>query len=255
MWMSSGVSCVLTRRCARLSNACGRSSRRSGCWPTCSPPLTGSRPRRRGYPSPSGRSCCASPRAGGPPRTCRCSTRRLSCWARTTGRARAAARRRRRAEVDYASGVLDIISRDLDDDPEILMGGDLLDASELATRHEDEVGLTAAERAAGDRTWAFGHVIVDEAQELSEMAWRMVMRRCPARSMTIVGDVAQTGDPAGTSSWERVLDRYQGDRWRLAPLTINYRTTAEIMAVAADVLTAIDPAFEPPRSVRETGHQ
>jgi DNA helicase IV len=167
--------------------------------------------------------------------------------------ARAVARRRRRAEVDYASGVLDIISRDLDDDPEILMGADLLDASELATRHEDELGLTAAERAAGDRTWAFGHVIVDEAQELSEMAWRMLMRRCPARSMTIVGDVAQTGDLAGTSSWERVLDRYQGDRWRLAPLTINYRTPAEIMAVAADVLAAIDPALELPRSVRESG--
>jgi DNA helicase IV len=167
--------------------------------------------------------------------------------------ARADAERRRRSEVAYASGVLDIISRDLEDDPEILMGADLLDASELAARHEVEASLTAAERAAGDRTWAFGHVIVDEAQELSEMAWRMLMRRCPARSMTIVGDVAQTGDAAGTSSWDRVLDRYQGDRWRLAPLTINYRTPAEIMTVAADVLAAIDPALELPRSVRETG--
>jgi DNA helicase IV len=166
---------------------------------------------------------------------------------------RAAATRRRRAEVAYAGGVLDIISRDLDDDPEVLMGADLLDASELAARHEDEASLTAAERAAGDRTWAFGHIIVDEAQELSQMAWRMLMRRCPARSMTIVGDVAQTGDLAGTSSWERVLDRYQGDRWRLARLTINYRTPAEIMTVAADVLAAIDPALELPRSVRESG--
>ncbi len=167
--------------------------------------------------------------------------------------AKAAAERRRRAQIAYAGGVLDIISRDLDDDPEILMGADLLDASELASRHEDEASLTAAERAAEDRTWAFGHVIVDEAQELSEMAWRMLMRRCPARSMTIVGDVAQTGDVAGTSSWARVLDRYQGGRWRLAPLTINYRTPAEIMTVAADVLAAIDPALELPRSVRESG--
>ncbi len=167
--------------------------------------------------------------------------------------ARRAAERRRRAQVAYASGVLDIISRDLDDDTEILMGADLLDASELAARHEDDASLTAAERAAGDRTWAFGHVIVDEAQELSGMAWRMLMRRCPVRSMTIVGDVAQTGDLAGASSWERVLDRYQGDRWRLAPLTINYRTPAEIMTVAADVLAAIDPALELPRSVRESG--
>jgi DNA helicase IV len=167
--------------------------------------------------------------------------------------ANAAAERRRRAEVAYASGVLDIISRDLNDDPEVLMGADLLDAAELAARHEEQASLTAAERAAGDRTWAFGHVIVDEAQELSEMAWRMLMRRCPARSMTIVGDVAQTGDLAGTSSWARVLERYQGDRWRLAPLTINYRTPAEIMGVAADVLGAIDPALELPRSVRESG--
>jgi DNA helicase IV len=167
--------------------------------------------------------------------------------------ARAAEQRRRRRQVDYARGVLDIISRDLDDDPEILMGSDLLDASELAMRHEDEDSLTAAERAAGDRTWAFGHVIVDEAQELSEMAWRMLMRRCPSRSMTVVGDVAQTSSLAGASSWESVLGRYQGNRWRLTGLTINYRTPAEIMAVAADVLAAIDPELELPQSVRDTG--
>jgi DNA helicase IV len=81
----------------------------------------------------------------------------------------------------------------------------------------------------------------------------MLMRRCPGRSMTIVGDIAQTGDLAGASSWSEVLDRYQGDRWRLTGLTINYRTPAEIMAVAADVLAAIDPVLELPRSVRETG--
>jgi DNA helicase IV len=167
--------------------------------------------------------------------------------------ARAAARRRRLEQVAYARGVLDIISRDLDDDPEILMGADMLDASGLATRHEDDESLTAAERAARDRTWTFGHVIIDEAQELSEMDWRMLMRRCPARSMTIVGDVAQTGSQAGASSWSQVLERYQGDRWRLTGLTVNYRTPAEIMAVAADVLAAIDPELEPPRSVRFTG--
>jgi DNA helicase IV len=167
--------------------------------------------------------------------------------------AMAAAGRRRRARVEYASGVLDMISRDLDDDAEILMGADLVDASRLATRHEEEENLTAAERAAGDRTWAFGHIIVDEAQELSEMAWRVLMRRCPSRSMTIVGDLAQTGSLAGASSWSSVLERYQGDRWRLTGLTVNYRTPAETMAVAADVLAAIDPALELPQSVRDTG--
>jgi len=167
--------------------------------------------------------------------------------------ARARADRERRARVGYAQGVLDIMSRDDDDDPEILMGADLVDASRLAARHEEDEFLTAAERAAADRTWAFGHVIVDEAQELSEMAWRMLMRRCPARSMTIVGDVAQTGDLAGAASWEQVLAQYLGDRWRLAGLTINYRVPAEIMVVAADVLAAIDPELELPRSVRESG--
>jgi DNA helicase IV len=161
--------------------------------------------------------------------------------------------RERLAREAYAQGVLDIMSRDIEDDPEILMGADLVDASRLASRQDDDLGLTAAERAAADRTWAFGHVIIDEAQELSPMAWRMLMRRCPAKSMTIVGDVAQTGDLGGSASWEQSLAPYLGDRWRLAPLTINYRTPAEIMTVAADVLAAIDPSLELPRSVRESG--
>ena len=169
--------------------------------------------------------------------------------------ARAEQARRRRREEAYAQGVLDIIGRGDEDDPEILMGADVVDASRLAARFEEEHNLTAAERAAADRTWAFGHVIVDEAQELSPMAWRMLMRRCPARSLTVVGDVAQTGDLAGSPTWAEALDPYLGDRWRLAPLTVNYRTPAEVMAVAADVLAAIDPAMQPPRSVRESGHQ
>ncbi len=168
---------------------------------------------------------------------------------------RAAQARRRRQEEAYAQGVLEILGRDEEDDPEILMAGDLVDASRLAARYEDEQSLTAAERAAADRTWAFGHVIVDEAQELSEMAWRMLMRRCPARSLTIVGDVAQTGDLGGMASWSQALDPYLGDRWQVAPLTVNYRTPAEVMAVASDVLTAIDPALQPPQSVRESGNQ
>jgi DNA helicase IV len=168
---------------------------------------------------------------------------------------RAAEARRRRQEEAYAQGVLEIIGRDEEDDPEILMGADLVDASRLAARYEDEHNLTAAERAAADRTWVFGHVIVDEAQELSQLAWRMLMRRVPARSLTIVGDVAQTGDLGGLHTWNEALDPYLKDRWRLAPLTINYRAPAEVMAVAADVLAAIDPALATPRSVRESGHE
>ncbi len=167
--------------------------------------------------------------------------------------ARVLARRKREEEEAYAEGVLEIIGRDDEDDPEILMGADMLDAVRLAQRYDQDEYLTPAERAAADRTWAFGHVIVDEAQELSPMAWRTLMRRCPVKSMTIVGDVAQTGDVSGSASWSDALEPYVGDRWRLAPLTVNYRTPAEIMAVAADVLAAIDPAARPPESVRHTG--
>jgi len=167
--------------------------------------------------------------------------------------ARRRAKRERQEQIAYAQGVLDIVSRDLEDDPEILMAYDLLNADRLAGRHEELSGLTTAERAAADRTWAFGHIVVDEAQELSEMAWRMLMRRCPSRSMTIAGDIAQASSLSSTSSWERVLAPHLGTRWRLDRLTINYRTPAEIMTVAADVLAEIDDKLDVPTSVRETG--
>ncbi|HEY2577651.1 MAG TPA: helicase [Streptosporangiaceae bacterium] len=168
---------------------------------------------------------------------------------------RAREERKRREQVAYAGGVVDLLSQDRLE-PEVLLASDLIDAHRLAERHAEEEYLTTAERAAADRTWAFGHVIVDEAQELSEMGWRMLMRRCPTRSMTLVGDVAQTGDPAGTSSWQRVLEPYMGKRWRLERLTVNYRTPAEIMTVAADVAAGIDPPpleADLPQSVRESG--
>jgi DNA helicase IV len=114
---------------------------------------------------------------------------------------------------------------------------------------------TVADRAAADRTWTFGHVVVDEAQELSAMAWRLLVRRCPSRSMTVVGDVAQTGDPAGTSSWSAALEPHVGTGWRLAELTVNYRTPTEIMTLAAAVLARINPALTPPRSVRTSGFE
>ncbi|WP_405059715.1 ATP-binding domain-containing protein [Kribbella sp. NBC_01505] len=110
---------------------------------------------------------------------------------------------------------------------------------------------TVSERASADRSWVFGHLIVDEAQELSAMDWRLLMRRCPRRSMTLVGDIAQTGTDAGVKSWSDLLERYAPRRWRSAELTVNYRTPTEIMTVAADVLKAIDPSLQPPVSVRE----
>lgn len=172
---------------------------------------------------------------------------------------RARAERDRQQRIAYAQGVLDVAtgsrSIDLEDneDSDVLSITDVIDASQLAQRQDEEDYRTVAERAAADRTWAFGHVIVDEAQELSEMAWRLLMRRCPAKSMTIVGDTAQTGELSGTGSWGAALNRYLGDRWRLEELTQNYRLPAEIMDVAAKVLAELDPARRPPRSVRATG--
>jgi DNA helicase IV len=173
----------------------------------------------------------------------------------------AQAEQERLEQLDYAEGVLEIAagSRSIDSedekdiDLEALSVADLIDADQLAGRNEDAEYRTAAERAGVDRTWTFGHVIVDEAQELSPMAWRLLMRRCPTRSMTLVGDVAQTGAAEGASSWADVLGPHVGDRWRAEELTVSYRTPAEIMAVARDVLAAVDPALTAPRSVRSAG--
>src|SRR5205085_1870829 len=127
---------------------------------------------------------------------------------------REAAVRRQRAAEDYAQGVLDILQLEDDADPDILTAYDLIDAGRLAQRQDESDQRSVAERAAADADWTFGHVIVDEAQELSAMAWRALMRRCPTRSMTLVGDTAQTGALAGTESWDAVLRRYVEDRWQ-----------------------------------------
>ncbi|MEV7087940.1 UvrD-helicase domain-containing protein [Streptomyces sp. NPDC093085] len=175
--------------------------------------------------------------------------------------ARAAAARERQERIAYAQGVLDLSygsrtqefeERD-DDASEVLAAHDIIDAERFAERQEEADTRSAAERAAADRTWAFGHIVVDEAQELSAMAWRLLMRRCPSRSLTLVGDPAQTGDAAGCDSWGQILEPYVQRRYELTRLGVNYRTPAEIMELAAEVRRLADPLFEPPRSVRATG--
>ncbi|WP_228046302.1 HelD family protein [Saccharopolyspora montiporae] len=163
--------------------------------------------------------------------------------------------RQQREELAYAQGVLHIMEQDEEiADEERLRVSDVLDAELLAERQGTRSDMTAAQRAAEDRTWTFGHVIVDEAQELSAMAWRVLMRRCPSRSMTLVGDIAQTGALGGASSWDEVLHPYVKDRWKLAELTVNYRTPAEIMDLAANVLSELDTDLAAPSSVRSSGH-
>ncbi|MFG1922194.1 HelD family protein [Cryptosporangium sp. NPDC048952] len=166
---------------------------------------------------------------------------------------RARASQARDEEIAYAQGVLDVAAGSRTEDKEILTATDLIDARRLAERSRVADRRTVAERAAVDRTWTFGHVIVDEAQELSPMAWRVLMRRCPTRSMTLVGDVAQTSSPGGLDSWDEALEPFVGDRWRLSRLSVNYRTPAEIMAITLPLLETLDADSEPPSAVREAG--
>ena len=168
-----------------------------------------------------------------------------------------AAERERQAETEYAAGVLDLmVSReDLMDDEDHLLATDLLYAEDLAERFVERDTRELAERAAADRDWTYRHVVVDEAQELSEMDWRVLMRRCPSRSFTVVGDLAQRRSAAGATSWDTMLEPYVPGRWLYRSLSVNYRTPAEIMVIAAALLAEFAPGVLAPESVRSTGVQ
>ena len=166
-----------------------------------------------------------------------------------------AAEQRRQAEAEYAAGVMEIMTLDreeLDEDVGVTVD-DLLHAEGLSERFEERDTRDLAERAAADRDWTYRHVVVDEAQELSEMDWRVLMRRCPSRSFTVVGDLAQRRSPAGATSWDAMLEPYVPGRWAYRSLTVNYRTPAEIMALAAALLAEFAPDVRPPDSVRASG--
>ncbi len=168
-----------------------------------------------------------------------------------------AAERQRLAEAQYAAGVLDLMvgREDHMDDEDHLFATDLLYAEDLADRFVERDTRELAERAAADRDWTYRHVVVDEAQEQSEMDWRVLMRRCPNRSFTVVGDLAQRRSAAGATSWDTMLEPYVPGRWVYRSLSVNYRTPAEIMAVAAALLAEIAPGVQPPESVRASGVQ
>jgi DNA helicase IV len=168
-----------------------------------------------------------------------------------------ATERERKAEAEYAAGVLDtLVSReDSMDDEDHLFAQDLLYAEDLADRFVERDTRELVERAAADRDWTYRHVVVDEAQELSEMDWRVLMRRCPGRSFTVVGDLAQRRSEAGARSWDTMLEPYVPGRWVYRSLSVNYRTPAEIMTVAAALLAEFAPGVQPPESVRACGVQ
>lgn len=162
-------------------------------------------------------------------------------------------------QLAEAQEALDVLqsseNTDLDDEleAEILSAHDVIDAEQLARRQQETDNRTTVERASEDYTWAYGHVVVDEAQELTPMEWRMVMRRSPNRWMTLVGDTAQTSAPAGVESWEETLEPFVDKRFKIHRLTVNYRTPAEIMEYANALLESIDPDQEPATAIRETG--
>ncbi|MFW3170260.1 RNA polymerase recycling motor ATPase HelR [Geodermatophilus sp. CPCC 206100] len=162
-------------------------------------------------------------------------------------------RRRRRqeavvaAEHERMAGVIDeLISAD---DSELLLMTSLRH-QDLRDALVDEAALPAAEPdvLAGP----FAHVVVDEAQELTDAEWQMLLLRCPSRSLTIVGDRAQArhGFP---ESWQERLERIGLGRVEVAGLSINYRTPAEVMAEAEPVIRAVLPDANVPTSIRSSG--
>ncbi|MDX3617770.1 AAA family ATPase, partial [Streptomyces europaeiscabiei] len=116
----------------------------------------------------------------------------------------------------------------------------LVDDSELVTADPDLL------------VGPFAHIVVDEAQELTDAEWQMLLQRCPSRSFTIVGDRAQARH-GFTESWQERLKRVGLDRINLASLTINYRTPEEIMTEAEPVIRAALPDANVPTSIRSGG--
>ncbi|MDQ0829305.1 DNA helicase IV [Streptomyces achromogenes] len=113
---------------------------------------------------------------------------------------------------------------------------------------ESELSLADPDLLAGP----FAHIVVDEAQELTDAEWQMLLLRCPSRSFTIVGDRAQARH-GFTESWQERLERIGLDRISVASLTVNYRTPEEVMAEAEPVIRAALPDANVPTSIRSSG--
>ncbi|WP_244876195.1 RNA polymerase recycling motor ATPase HelR [Winogradskya consettensis] len=166
-------------------------------------------------------------------------------------------RRRRRQDAAVAAErarmsrvVDDLLAVEVDGEDELTMMHGMLRGSDIQGSMVDEAALrtTSPDLLAGP----FAHVVVDEAQELTDAEWQMLLLRCPSRSFTIVGDRAQARH-GFTESWRERLERIGLDRVELATLSINYRTPAEIMAEAEPVIRAALPDANVPISIRNSG--
>ncbi len=138
---------------------------------------------------------------------------------------------------------------------EVVVDPDGLPITEL--EGHDYLGLADSisleERAAGERAWRYGHVIVDEAQDLTPMQWRMVARRARGHSMTLVGDLAQRTS-GSASAWSDLLPPELGEVGR-HDLTTNYRSPTEVATLTTEVLAELAPGLDPPMSIRSSGSE
>jgi DNA helicase IV len=160
-------------------------------------------------------------------------------------------KRRRKAAVAADRAYMDQVVEDLiqaDDDGEGLVTA--LRQQDLRDALVDEAALPSADPdlLAGP----FAHIVVDEAQELTDAEWQMLLRRCPSRSFTIVGDRAQARH-GFTESWQERHERIGFGDIDLASLSINYRTPEEVMVEAEPVIRAVFPEANVPISIRRTG--
>ncbi|WP_169982620.1 RNA polymerase recycling motor ATPase HelR [Microbispora sp. H10836] len=164
-----------------------------------------------------------------------------------------ASRRRRRHDAAVAAQREHMarVAEDLieADDSEMLVMS-MLRGQDMQDALVDEAALSGPvpDRLAGP----FAHIVVDEAQELTDAEWQMLLLRCPSRSFTIVGDRAQARH-GFTESWRERLERIGLDRITLATLSINYRTPKEVMAEAEPVIRAVLPDANVPASIRGSG--
>ena len=149
---------------------------------------------------------------------------------------------RLREKERYAEVIDDLIASD---------GSDLRLMSMLRSDDlQNSLLDTGREQAAGDPlAGPFAHIVVDEAQELTDAEWQMLLRRCPSRSFTIVGDRAQARH-GFAESWQQRLQRVGIDQVSVASLSVNYRTPAEVMAVAEPEIRAALPDANVPTSIR-----
>ena len=164
-----------------------------------------------------------------------------------------ASRRRRRqasllaAEAEEMSRVVDHLIATDDSDLHVMS---MLRGDDLREKLVDRSALPAADPdvLAGP----FAHIVVDEAQELTDAEWQMLLLRCPSRSFTVVGDRAQARH-GFAESWHERLERVGLHDIDLASLTINYRTPEEVMAEAEPVIRAVLPDANVPTSIRRSG--